>query len=94
REVMVMAATNRIDFKAPIDGGDMVQLVSRVKMVGRSSLSVEVQLWAERLLTGERRRSATSEFVMVAVDAAGRPKAIKGRQTSDGGLGAIDGGLG
>ena len=43
----------------------MVELVSRVKMVGRSSLSVEVQLWAERLLTGERRRSATAEFVMV-----------------------------
>ncbi|WP_295241476.1 acyl-CoA thioesterase, partial [uncultured Brevundimonas sp.] len=86
--------TNRIDFKAPIDGGDMVELASRVKMVGRSSLSVEVQLWAERLLTGERRRSATAEFVMVAVDAAGRPKAIKGRRNSDGGLGAIDGGLG
>ena len=76
RQVMVMAATNRIDFKAPIDGGDMVELVSRVKMIGRSSLAVEVQLWAERLLTGERRRSATAEFVMVAVDDAGRPKAF------------------
>lgn len=74
RQVMVMAATNRIDFKAPIDGGDMVELASRVKMVGRSSLSVEVQLWAERLLTGERRRSATAEFVMVAVNAAGHPR--------------------
>ncbi len=60
-------------------GGDMVELVSRVKMVGRTSLSVEVQLWAERLLTGQRRRSATSEFTMVAVDGAGRPKAIKSR---------------
>ncbi|MDQ1154181.1 acyl-CoA thioesterase [Brevundimonas sp. SORGH_AS_0993] len=74
REVMVMAATNRIDFKAPVDGGDMVELVSRVKRVGRSSLSVEVQLWAERLLTGERRLSATAEFTMVAVDGSGRPK--------------------
>lgn len=74
RQVMVMAATNRIDFKAPIDGGDMVELVSRVKMTGRSSLSVEVQLWAERLLTGQRRQSATAEFVMVAVDHTGRPK--------------------
>lgn len=74
RQVMVMAATNRIDFRAPIDGGDMVELASRVKMVGRSSLAVEVQLWAERLLTGERRQSATAEFVMVAVDDAGRPK--------------------
>ena len=82
RQVMVMAATNRIDFRAPIDGGDMVALVSRVKMVGRSSLSVEVQLWAERLLTGERRRSATAEFVMVAVDDAGRPKPFASRSDS------------
>lgn len=76
REVVVMAATNRIDFKAPIDGGDMIELVSRVKMTGRSSLAVEVQLWAEGLLTGERRRSATAEFVMVSVDGGGRPKPI------------------
>ncbi|WP_293827590.1 acyl-CoA thioesterase, partial [uncultured Brevundimonas sp.] len=82
RQVMVMAATNRIDFRTPIDGGDMVELVSRVKMVGRTSLSVEVQLWAERLLTGERRRSATAEFVMVAVDDAGRSKAFAGDSDS------------
>lgn len=94
REVMVMAATNRIDFKAPIDSGDMVELVSRVKMVGRSSLSVEVQLWAERLLTGERRRSTTAEFLMVAVDDAGKPKTIKAGRSLDGCLDAIDGGLG
>jgi acyl-CoA hydrolase len=44
RAVVVMAATNRIDFTAPIGGGDMVELVFRVKMTGRSSLLVEVEL--------------------------------------------------
>lgn len=77
RAVVVMAATNRIDFKAPIDGGDMIELASRVKMTGRSSLAVEVQLWAENLLNGERRRSAVAEFVMVCVDDAGRPRPIE-----------------
>lgn len=74
RAVVVMAATNRIDFRAPIDGGDMIELASRVKMTGRSSLSIEVQLWAEGLLTGQRRHSATAEFIMVCVDSDGRPK--------------------
>lgn len=74
RAVVVMAATNRIDFRSPIDGGDMVELASRVKMVGRSSLAVEVQLWAEGLLSGERRCSAVAEFIMVAVDEAGRSR--------------------
>jgi acyl-CoA hydrolase len=76
REVMVMAATNRIDFRSPVRGGDMIELASRVTRVGRSSLTVEVALHAEALLTGERRRSAVADFVMVAVDAAGRPKPI------------------
>lgn len=74
RAVVVMAATNRIDFRSPIDGGDMVELASRVKMVGRSSLAVEVQLWAEGLLSGDRRCSAAAEFIMVAVDETGRSR--------------------
>lgn len=78
RRVMVMAASNRIDFRAPIDGGDMVELASRVIRIGRTSLSVEVRLSAENLLTGEQRQSATAEFVMVAVDAHGRPRALAG----------------
>jgi len=78
RRVMVMAASNRIDFSAPIGGGDMVELASRVIRVGRTSLAVEVRLSAENLLTGARRRSATAEFVMVAVDAQGRPRALAG----------------
>lgn len=77
RGVVVMAATNRIDFKAPINGGDMIELASRVKMRGRSSLAVEVQLWAEGLLTGDRRHSATAEFVMVCVDGQGHPKPME-----------------
>ena len=76
RAVMVMAASNRIDFTSPIRQGDMVELASRATRVGRSSVTIEVELWAEALLTGERRRSAAAEFVMVAVDPAGRATPI------------------
>lgn len=76
RSVMVMAASNRIDFSSPIREGDMIELASRATKVGRTSVTIEVELWAEGLLTGERRRSAAAEFVMVAVDEAGRPRTI------------------
>ena len=76
RAVMVMAASNRIDFTSPIRQGDMVELASRATRLGRSSVTIEVELWAEALLTGERRRSAAAEFVMVAVDPAGRTTPI------------------
>lgn len=76
RAVMVMAASNRIDFSCPIKEGDMVELASRATRVGRTSVTIEVELWGEALLTGQRRRAAAAEFVMVAVDEAGRPEAI------------------
>lgn len=76
RAVMVMAASDRIDFRSPVQEGEMVEMIARIRMTGRTSLRVGVELWAENLLTAERRRAATAEFVMVAVDRAGRPIAI------------------
>ena len=76
RAVMVMAASDRIDFRSPVREGEMVELIARVAMSGRSSVRVGVELWAENLLSADRRRAATAEFVMVAVDEAGRPKPI------------------
>jgi acyl-CoA hydrolase len=79
RAVMVMAASDRIDFVAPIRAGEMVELQATVRMTGRSSVRVGVELWAETLLTGDRRRAASAEFTMVSVDRDGRPRAIGAR---------------
>jgi acyl-CoA hydrolase len=73
RAVMVMAASRQIDFTAPIKSGDMVELRARVTATGRTSLTTEVELWGEDLLSGVRTRSAVGAFVMVAVDPEGRP---------------------
>jgi acyl-CoA hydrolase len=78
RAVMVMAASDRIDFTSPIREGEMVELVAAVRMTGRSSVRVEVALWAEDLLTGGRRHAATALFTMVSVSPEGRAKAIDG----------------
>lgn len=78
RAVMVMAASDRIDFTSPIREGEMVELMTTVRMTGRSSVRVEVALWAEDLLTGDRRHAATALFTMVSVGPDGRAKAIGG----------------
>ena len=44
----------------PIDQGNIIELRSRPSRVGRSSVTVEVELGGEGLLTGERRRAAVS----------------------------------
>jgi acyl-CoA hydrolase len=69
RAVMVMAAS---------------ELSAKVQMVGRSSVRVSVALWAEHLVSGERRHAATALFTMVAVDSNGRPKAFSTERSAGG----------
>lgn len=66
RKVVVMAASQKVDFAVPVAGGDLVELVPRVTRTGNRSMTVEVEFWAEGLLSGARQRSAVGEFVMVA----------------------------
>lgn len=70
RRPMIMGTSDRIDFKSPIREGEMIELISEVVMAGPDSVLIRVELWAENLMNGERRHSATSTFTMVVVDRA------------------------
>lgn len=69
RADVVTASCERIDFAAPAQLGDIVELTGRVIRVGRRSLGVEVELVAEAELSGERRRCTSGVFHMVTVGA-------------------------
>lgn len=73
RQAVVTASVDRTDFREAVRQGDLAEVVGRVVSRGRTSLTVETELFSENLLTGERRLCSTSRFVMVAIDAAGRP---------------------
>ncbi|KAB7738674.1 acyl-CoA thioesterase [Parvibaculum sedimenti] len=79
RETVVMAASERIDFLAPIKVGEFADLEARVVMTGRSSICVEVDLTVENPLSGDRERSARGRFVMVAVGRDGKPVRVPPR---------------
>ena len=73
---VVTARSDRIDFAAPVRLGDIVETVARVRSAGRSSITVSVSLWREARPGGDRVEATRGEFVMIAVDAAGRPAAV------------------
>lgn len=73
RKHVVTASIDRTDFKAPIRIGDFVETIARVVRVGRTSMTIEVELWGESPMTGERHLSTTSTIVMVAVGPDGKP---------------------
>jgi len=68
---VVTARSDRIDFRAAVKLGDIVELVATVVGVGRSSMTVRVSLSREATPGAEQQLATSGEFVMVAVDAAG-----------------------
>ena len=76
RKPVVTASSERIDFHSPVRQGQLAEVVGRVITIGRTSLTVEVELWAEDLLIGKRELCTKGSFVLVAVDEHGRPAPI------------------
>lgn len=74
---VVMATSDKVQFHAPVRVGELVEAVAAVTRVGRSSMTVAVELMAETLNSGARRIAARGSFEMVAVDDAGRPIPVR-----------------
>jgi len=77
RKQVVTASIDRIDFKEPIRSGEFVETIARVVRVGRTSITVEVELWAEVPTTGTRRLSTVGKFIFVAVTPEGKPTPVR-----------------
>src|SRR5260221_2827579 len=53
----VTASVDRVDFHQPIYVGELLNLVARIVYVGRSSLEVEINIYAEDIPTGRVRHT-------------------------------------
>ena len=74
---IVTAYIDDIVFREPVRVGDILHTASQVNWVGRSSMEVGVRIEAEPFGgTDGRRHVATAYFLMVAVDADGRPRPV------------------
>lgn len=71
-------AVNELTFKAPLFVGDIVSFYAKVTKVGTKSLTVEVDVFAERnrQLTGEIVRVSHAVLIYVAVSEPGVSRAV------------------
>lgn len=69
-------AVNALAFKKPVKIGDTLSIHTAIEKVGRTSLTILVEAWAQRHLTRESVKVTEGVFVMVALDAAGEPVAV------------------
>jgi len=73
RSAVVTASSEKVDFRTRSIGENSL---ARVIAVGRTSMTVELEMFAERLLSGERALCTQGRFVLVALDNRGRPTAV------------------
>ncbi len=67
---------DRILFKEPIRVGDLVEVRSRVVFVGRTSMAVVAQVYAERVSTGVRRHTNECWLTFVHLDDNSEPAPV------------------
>jgi acyl-CoA thioesterase YciA len=70
------AAVSHLNFLLPVHVGDIVCVYTEVIRVGRTSMSLAVEAWALPRGHGDRHKVTAAEFVMVAVDAQGKPRPV------------------
>jgi uncharacterized protein (TIGR00369 family) len=73
--VCVTAALDRVDFHEPIFVGELLNLHARIIYVGRTSMEVEIDLWAENISTGSTRLTTSCHVTMVAMK-DGKPSPV------------------
>lgn len=72
----VTVALNAMTFLRPVKVGDLLSVFTEVESVGRSSMKILVEAWANRFLSEVSEKVTEAEFIFVAVDDAGKSRAF------------------
>jgi acyl-CoA hydrolase len=75
-EDVVTASMEHVDFKTPIDLGEVVVVEAYVYGTGRTSIEVNVEVRAENPKQDTERDTTSSFFTFVAVDDDGEPTPV------------------
>lgn len=75
---LATVAVNSFLFKQPVNVGDLLSFFAKIERVGRTSITVHVEVYAERNVASELQVVKVTEasLTYVAIDAQGRPRPI------------------
>ena len=74
---MATVAVNEFIFRHPVRVGDILSLYASVTRVGRTSITVEVEVFAERFAQqGDYVKVTEARLTYVAIDSEGRPRPV------------------
>jgi acyl-CoA thioesterase YciA len=73
---VVTIAVDAMTFIRPVKVGDVLCVYTSVDSVGRTSMKIHIEAWAQRFRTQFREKVTVAIFTMVAVDDKGRPRPV------------------
>ncbi|MDR6758555.1 acyl-CoA thioesterase YciA [Mycoplana sp. BE70] len=73
---VVTRAVKEMAFQLPVKIGDTINVFTEISAVGRTSITLQVEAWARRYLTGELDKVTAATFIMVALDHEGHPTPV------------------
>ena len=73
---VVTIAVEAMTFIRPVRVGDVLCVYTSVDKVGRTSMKLHIEAWAQRFLTHVREKVTDAVFTFVAIDENGRPRPV------------------
>ncbi len=74
---MATVAVNEFIFKQPVRVGDILSFFSKLTRIGRTSITVKVEVYAERFRSqGSYIKVTEASLTYVAIDEAGQPREV------------------
>jgi acyl-CoA thioesterase YciA len=74
---VVTVAIEAMAFLHPVRVGDTVACYAWVEKIGTTSMTIPVEVWVHRYMTGDEIRVTRAVFIYVAVDQNGKPIPVK-----------------
>ena len=74
---VVTVAVNAMRFHAPVHVSDVVCCYTDIARIGRTSITVHVEVWVLRGMLGHRHRVTEADFTYVALGPDGQPTPIE-----------------
>ncbi len=76
RRPVVTASFDQMQFLHPIKVGELIHLKAMLNRAFHTSMEIGVKVWAENLLTAERKHTSSAYLTFVALDDKGKPTAV------------------
>src|SRR3954463_678004 len=73
---VVAIVVERMTFIRAMRVGDVLEVYTEVESVGRTSMKIHIEAWAQRFQTQDRDKVTDATFTFVHIDDDGRPQPI------------------